>query len=263
MRPFFSSSLAEPPRALASLLCLLILQCCHVSLHYAWSHPFNCAGEMWARLSSAQLVCSSPASPSALPHRPVALSLSHLRQGVKGWQAEVSWHTSFSADKYLSTGWEKHKCTFLSLEPITPVFFFFFFCSFLAPVEMRRWTQLFLPLQLLARAWRTRQSQLYNFPTSITTCVSVNGATRGTASDWRARCYILRAGAAMGAITWSQWASRYSEGTNSKVQGSGFSAQCNEFLNMLELHGRGSELGCSVWTDRTHRMMERSSCCCG
>lgn len=134
----------------------------------------------------ASLICTTRlflalASPSALPHRPVALSLSHLRRGVKGWQAEVSWHTSFSADKYLSTGWEKHMRTFLSRTNYSCIFF----CSssFLAPVEMRRWKQLFLPLQLLARAWRTLQSQLYNFPTRITTCVSVNGATQGSASD--------------------------------------------------------------------------------
>lgn len=138
---------------------------------------------MSARLSSAQLVCSSCSPPPQ--HFPTVPLLSRCLTygGVLKGDRQRSPDTPHLVATNTSAPAEKHMRTFL--EPITPVFFVVFFCSssFLAPVEMRRWKQLFLPLQLLAGAWRTLQSQLYNFPTRITTCVSVNGATQGSASD--------------------------------------------------------------------------------
>lgn len=125
MRPFFSS-LREPPRALASLLCLLILQCCHVSLHYAWSHPFN-RGNVSARLSSAQLVCSSRSPPPQ--HFPTVPLLSRCRTygGVLKGDRQRSPDTPHLVPTNTSAPAEKNTCARFSLEPITPVFFFVVF----------------------------------------------------------------------------------------------------------------------------------------
>lgn len=180
----------------------------------------------------ASLICTTRlflalASPSALPHRPVALSLSHLRRGVKGWQAEVSWHTSFSADKYLSTGWEKHMRTFLSRTNYSCIFLVFFSAlpPFLPPSRCGDESSCSCHCSYSpgpGRPYRVNCiiSRRASPPASLLT-VQLKAAPQ-TALQPR---YILRPEAGVGAIKWSQRVSRYSEGTNTKVQGSGFSIQ--------------------------------------
>lgn len=139
------------------------------------SSSLICATRLFLILASLRLSPTIPLSPS------------HLQQGVEGWQVEISWQTSFSADKCLAPAEEKHIHTFLFQTNYS------FYCSsFLTPSrcgDKSSCTCHCCCSYLPGPRGPYRVNSIIS--THITTCVSPNGATQDSASDRCAPHHIL------------------------------------------------------------------------
>lgn len=172
-----------PPRS-----CLFLFWCSYIislSIDFSVSaiFPHNMHHSITFTVREDVRACLSLYTTPSIPHPSFPLSfpiqflfhcLIRAAAGCSRRQVEISWQTSFSADKYLA--WLRKTHTHISLS--NQLFPLLFFLSY--PVILRRWEPLFLPLRLLLLLAGPQGPHWGNgiIWAQITTCVSISCATR-------------------------------------------------------------------------------------